>query len=136
MRTRLLIVSALFAAAAGVAHTQPPPTTPPLIPDVRTQLVPTAPPLVPQALPPATAEKSLEKMLDQLEGLRTRKAELEKQEQELMKEVRKMLDKQDERVKRLGVVAPPPPPVVVPGPAPVVPAGFPELPLIPAVKQR
>lgn len=129
MRTRLLIVSALFAAAAGVAHTQPPPT--PLFPDVRSQVIPQTP-----AVPPALAEKSLEKMLDQLEGLRSKKAELEKQEQELMKDIRKVLDKQEERVKRLGVVTPPPPaPVVVPGPAPVVPAGYPELPAIPAPKR-
>jgi hypothetical protein len=139
VRARLLIVPAVFAAAAA-AHTQPPPP-PPLYPDVRSQVIPPAP-AVPA--PVVTAEKSLEKMLDQLEGLRTRKADLEKQEQELMKEVRKLLEKQDERVKRLGVVppAPPlasaPPPVVPAGPPPpglIVPVGLPELPAVPAGKR-
>ena len=121
MRARLLIVPAVFAAAAAVAHTQPPP--PPLIPDVRTQLVPATPsvPAAPPLLPLVAGEKSLEKMLDQLEGLRVRKADLEKQEQELMTEVRKLLEKQDERVKRLGVVSPP---LAVPPPPAVVPTGL------------
>jgi len=121
VRARLLIVPAVFAAAAAVAHTQPPP--PPLIPDVRTQLVPATPsvPAAPPLLPLVAGEKSLEKMLDQLEGLRVRKADLEKQEQELMTEVRKLLEKQDERVKRLGVVSPP---LAVPPPPAVVPTGL------------
>jgi len=120
VRARLLIVPAVFAAAA-VAHTQPPP--PPFIPDVRTQLVPATPsvPAAPPLLPLVAGEKSLEKMLDQLEGLRVRKADLEKQEQELMTEVRKLLEKQDERVKRLGVVSPP---LAVPPPPAVVPTGL------------
>jgi len=135
VRARLLMVSVLFAAAAGAAHTQPPaPTLPPLVPATPPATVPDAPPLPPQPLPVGaapSAEKSLERMLDQLESLRARKADLEKQERELMTDIRKLLDKQDERVKRLGVV-PPPTPVVVPAPPPsVVPsgAGLPPFPL-------
>ncbi|MFO0797116.1 MAG: hypothetical protein U0804_06530 [Gemmataceae bacterium] len=136
MRARLLTVSLLFAAAAGAAHTQPPapipqlpavPNTPPSAPAGVPIPAPApagvAPSPAPQPLPVSTSEeKSLERMLDQLETLRARKADLEKQEQELMKDIRKVLDRQDERVKRLGVVAAPP---VVPEPPPVVPAAPP-----------
>ncbi|QDU18177.1 hypothetical protein [Urbifossiella limnaea] len=124
MRARLLIVPLLFAAAAGAAHTQPP-SSPPAVVSLP-PVPPSAPALAPSVPQPllvgAAEEKSLERMLDQLEGLRARKADLEKQEQELMKDIRKLLDRQDERVKRLGVVAAPP---VVPAPPPSVPAAPP-----------
>jgi hypothetical protein len=52
---------------------------------------------------PAPLEKSVDDLLGELEGLRAQKLELEKKEQELKVLVRKKLDQQTERLKKLGI---------------------------------
>jgi hypothetical protein len=49
------------------------------------------------------AEKSIDQLLDRLEALRGQKAELEKAEQELVKEIRRKMEKQSDRINRLGI---------------------------------
>ncbi len=51
----------------------------------------------------APAEKSIGQMMDRLEGLRAQKAELERQEQALVKEIREQLEKQGDRARQLGI---------------------------------
>jgi hypothetical protein len=134
VRSRTLLVLALLVAAAGMAHTQTPPRpTPP--PEPAPQLIP--PTTVPQG--PRTApelplsERSLDQLLDRLEALRAQKAELEKQEQDVVKEIRRKAEKQSDRLQRLGVApneqfVPPAPattsyaPAILPTPAGVIPA--------------
>ncbi|MBN9118925.1 MAG: hypothetical protein J0I06_07160 [Planctomycetes bacterium] len=59
------------------------------------------PPLGPTA--PAPREKSVDDLLAELEDLQAQKARLEKQEAELKATIRKRLDAQTERLKKLGV---------------------------------
>ncbi|MBN9517366.1 hypothetical protein J0H58_02430 [bacterium] len=102
MRPRLLLVPVLLVAAGGVALTQSPgPVTPmPVYPDFRVQVAPTP---VASTLPPRPAEKSIDKMMDQLDAVRAQKAELERQEQALVKEIRERLEKQGDRARQLGI---------------------------------
>lgn len=114
MRSRLLLVPVLFAAASGAARTQPPSS---LAPDLRALLVPTTPlqpPVAPEGYrisddhplerPVAVpAEKSIEQLMDQLAVLRTQKAQLERQEQEVVKEIRQKLEKQTSQLQQLGI---------------------------------
>jgi hypothetical protein len=147
---RTLLVSALVLAACGVAFTQSqPPPRPTVTPDPAPQAIPpTAVPVAPQAIPqpPRVAvpdvplsEKSLDQLLDRLEALRGQKAELEKLEQEVLKEVRRKLEKQSDRINRLGImpsdplVAPAVPsisnsPAPIPNQLPPPPPGAPAVP--------
>jgi hypothetical protein len=101
--------------------------------------VPTAPQLAPQSgYDPLTpqpmvasktevplSDKSLDQMLDRLEALRAQKAELEKAEQEVVKEIRRKLEKQGDRMNRLGItptdLVPPPAACSSLGPPPGIP---------------
>jgi hypothetical protein len=62
-------------------------------------------PSSPVATPPA--EKSIDQILDEVNRIRAQKAELDRQEQELLKEARKKLDKLNERANQMGVNPPP-----------------------------
>jgi hypothetical protein len=62
--------------------------------------------VTPPTLP--AAEKTIDQLLNEVEQLRVQKAELAKREQELLKEVRLKLEKQAERVNRLGIAPSPP----------------------------
>jgi hypothetical protein len=53
--------------------------------------------------PVPAPEKTLEQMLDELESLRDRKAEIEKKEAELVKAIQRRSEKQADRMNRLGV---------------------------------
>lgn len=126
MRPRALLVPALLVAAGGIAYTQPAPqTVPPTLPDARLP-----------SLPGGPVSSSLDQLLDRLEALRAQKADLERQEQEVVKEIRRKVEKQSDRLQRLGVnepfVPPPPPsvsfaPTVIPA-LPAVPAAPPVIP--------
>ena len=59
-------------------------------------------------------EPTVEQMLDSLESLRVQKAELDKKERELVASINKKIDKQTERMKKLGLEKPPAAPPVVP----------------------
>jgi hypothetical protein len=106
----LLAVIVLVVVAAGTVYTQAPPPSPdlPKFPsDIATG----------QAVP--KPEPTLDQLLDQIEKIRAQKAELEKQEQALAAEVRKKMVKQTERLNKLGLGTPvPPPPSLNSTPAP------------------
>ena len=97
MKTLIAVVVTL-AIAAGAVYTQTPLTPQPDIPRL-----PTGP-----AAPNQPRGQTIDQILDDIERLRAQRAELEKQEQELVKEVRKKLDKQSERTKRMGILELPP----------------------------
>ncbi len=135
MKTRIPIVSvALLIAICGMAYTQQPgspdalifptPLPPPSLPVASAiPKLDSTPPIFtpPIAVPP---EPSVDQLLDKLEALRSQKAELEKQEQELLKVVRQKLAKQSDRMGRLGIANTDP--AVVPKPqVPKLPSTIP-----------
>jgi hypothetical protein len=78
----------------------------PLIPDPRRDFYPPLPEVPTPAdfkKPPAPPEKSVDDLLNELERVQAQKAELEKKEQELKAQLRKKLEAQTERLKKLGV---------------------------------
>lgn len=98
-RTRLVSIG-LLAVLAGSAHAQP--TVPP--PGGVPRPVYPSPDLIPSpSVPAVPREKSVDDLLTELESLHAQKAALEKQEQELTAALRKKLDAQAERLKKLGV---------------------------------
>src|SRR5205823_11197464 len=105
----------LLAAAAAYTQSQPPapvgggPTLPAPV-TVSPDLAPPSvvPPLPRQSIPPqsvpvAPKEPTVDEMLDSLERLRAQKLEIEKREQELVAAIRRKIEKQAERLERLGV---------------------------------
>ncbi|MBN9521459.1 hypothetical protein J0H58_23555 [bacterium] len=143
MRPRALLVPALLVAASGLAYTQPAPR-PAQVPEPARLIPPPGVPFTPPRPAPADAppaEKSLDQLLDRLEALRAQKAELERQEQEVVKEIRRKVERQSDRLQRLGVndplLSPPSPsvsfaPAVIPT-VPSVPAVPPVVPPLPTV---
>ena len=107
MNLRTLFVSAgLLAIVCGSVYSGPSsplPTPEDLGPTRPPATIP--PPSTP--LPVIPKEKSVEELLDELERLQAQKAELEKKEQELKALVRKKLEKQAERLNKLGVAPQP-----------------------------
>jgi hypothetical protein len=119
------VLFALFAMTAGTVYPQPSPSAPATSPSVlRT---PQADRVEPEFFPPSPSrplERTVDQMLDELVKLQAMKAELEKKEQELVKEVRKMVNKQHERMKQLNLLELPPagdgpPPIPLPIPTPL-----------------
>jgi hypothetical protein len=131
MRSRIAFAALVAVVAVGVAYTQAPKTPPaaptspktnqalPALPDVPHAPAGTSLPspvnMAPGVLP--TPQENIDQMLDRLEQLRAQKAELEKKEQELLATIRKRIDKQTERLDRMGItlkspeqIAPPPQP--------------------------
>lgn len=106
MTPRKLLVVAALLVAAGASRSQPPealrlprlPSTPPPSPPVYTPPVPPAPP----------PEKSVDDLLVELERVQAEKVAIEKREQELKATLRKKLEQQTERLKKLGVAPPVP----------------------------
>jgi hypothetical protein len=114
VRTRTLVVAVgLLVAAGGYVVSQTPPPPAPVPGPGQPYSVP-PPPTAPSDFPPPAptpptppappAEKSIDRLLDDLEAIRAQKAELLKREQELMKDIRQKLEKQAERAARLGIV--------------------------------
>ncbi len=104
MSIRTLLVSAGLLVIVGGAPAQkivPPPGAVPTpvfpAPPADARIPPTAVPV-----PPVPQVKSVDDLLTELENLRAQKAELEKREQDLNAALRKKLDAQAERLKKLG----------------------------------
>jgi hypothetical protein len=102
MKTTLAVL-VLLVVAAGTVYTQAPAGIPapenPALPNVPVTAQPPAPtsPL---------KERSLNQLLDDIQQIRVQKAELEKKEQALIAEVRKLLAQQSDRLNKLGLGAP------------------------------
>ena len=113
MKIRSLFAAVVLLVVGSVGNSQPP-----VGPSPQTQNIP---PLSVPKTPPVTApaEKTVDEMLDELESLRGQKAELEKKEAELVKAIQRKIEKQADRLNRLGIGAP-----VVPT-APVLPQPLP-----------
>jgi hypothetical protein len=127
-----IAVLVLLVLAAGTVYTQSPSVSPdnmPRLPIVNEQnLLPAVPQPPAQRSTPKT--QTIEQLREEIEQVRAQKMELEKREKPLALEVRKLLDKQTERLNRLGLGAPiPPPPVadVAPAFAPLTPAALPSI---------
>lgn len=113
MSARIAFVAAALLVVSAVAHSQPQPKPPPAT--IPPPNVPTAPPAAPAwkleplgpTTPPAPREKFVDELLAELEDLQAQKARLEKQETELKAAIRKKLDAQAERLKKLGVAPQP-----------------------------
>lgn len=87
-RTLLALAALVVLAAAGSGRNMPPPPFRPVTP----------PPS-----PPAVAVRSLDQILDELEQVRAKKAEIEKLEAALIQEAQQRLEKHGERARQLGV---------------------------------
>ena len=121
MSARIALVAVALLVASDAAHSQPKLKLPFSKPDAPapTNLPPTNLPLTPAALPatspqplgptlpPAPREKSVDDLLAELEDLQAQKAKLEKQEADLKAALRKKLDAQAERLKKVGVAPQP-----------------------------
>jgi hypothetical protein len=105
---------------SGDGYPQQPPQLPvPVAPPDPTPLTP----LVPAPAPTPPREPTVDQLLDRLTDLRRQKAELEKQEQVTVKQLRDKLKAQTERLEKLGVApeskdVPPAPNVKTEGPDP------------------
>lgn len=125
---RSVVLFAVIVTAA-VSAAQSPPSLPPSPSPPRAELPQVAPSRPPQ---PAHAEpapdKSLDQLLDRLEALRAQKAELERQEQDVVKEIQRKLERQSDRLQRLGVGGNGPVVPVAPSvsfaPAPLIPSPY------------
>ena len=125
MKLPAVLVAASLLAVGGVGYSQvPQPGTipPPGVPHFTVR----------QPSPPAPLpEPTVEQMLDSLEALRVQKAELDKKEREMVASINKKIDKQTERMKKLGLEKPPATPPAPPT-IPILSERIPEL-LPPAV---
>ena len=105
MSIRIAFVSVAVLAVVGGAAVSEPPKGPVVLPG--TPLIPAVNPPLPTpsvTVPaPPLPPPSVEQLLDALERVQAQKATLEKQEQELKATIRKKLDEQAERLKKLGI---------------------------------
>jgi len=81
---------------------------------------------VPQAAPAPPQPKTVDQLIDDLTELRRQKAELEKKEEAVVKQLRDRLKQQKDRLSKLGIE-----PTPVPAPAPAVEVAVPTLPDLP-----
>ncbi len=99
MKLPTAVVAVVLLAVAGYTQAPPPtllPTSPLPVPDLVSE-----PPLPPRA--PLAQEPTVDQMLDALEKLRAQKAELEKKERETVEAIGKKVEKQTERMRKLGI---------------------------------
>jgi hypothetical protein len=126
-----IAVLVLLVVGVGMVYTQTPPPSPPDLPKVPSLGLPAIPEEKPAAEP---KEPTIDELLNKIEKIREQKAELDKQEQAAVAEVKKRMVKQTERLNKLGLGAPvpaPPPvvnftapeagPAIIPGAAPAPP---------------
>ncbi len=105
MSDRVAFVSVALLIACGAAVSQqptPPPVVLPSGPNIPAVNPPLPPPTVVVPVSPP-APSSVDDLLNQLERVQAEKAALEKKEQELKAAIRKKLDAQAERLKKLGI---------------------------------
>lgn len=100
MRLPTAIVAVALLAVAGVGYTQVPPALPGLATPVEVS------PLLPfstleQSVAPQ--DQTVEQMLDAVDALRQQKAQLEKQEKAIIEQLNKKVEKQSERMRKLGI---------------------------------
>ena len=121
MRLPTAIVALALLAVAGVGYSQIPPPAIGLLPPPphEVQLVP----VLEQSAAPQ--EQSVEQMLDTVDALRLQKAILEKREKAIIEELNKKVEKQSERMRKLGIgsarpveIQPLPPRIPAPPPSP------------------
>src|SRR5262249_53318654 len=119
----------VLLVAVGHRAAQPPtgvaPVTPtgPAVPTPPGGLaVPSIGPTVPQVPTPPPAP-TIDQLMEKLEQLRKQKADLEKEEQAVTAQLRTALQKQKERLPKLGVEEPAQPRPGIPHPVPPQPAG-------------
>lgn len=105
MAIRTLLGSiTLLGVAFGSARSQQPSTYTPYPPPAQKSEPQTIPPTdLPTRSAPPAPEKSLDQLLDELEALRDKKAEIEKKEAELTKAILRKSERQADRMNRLGV---------------------------------
>jgi hypothetical protein len=106
MKTTIAVL-VLLVVTVGTVYTQSPPALPNDLPKLPNDF-PTVQTTPNQNL--ATGP-TIEQLLDRIEKIRAQKAELEKQEQAAVAEVRKKMVTQTERLNKLGLGAPAAPPV-------------------------
>jgi hypothetical protein len=126
IRTTLTALTMLTVCVAAYPQPTPQPTLRPTQPSqsnpptvTPTDVIPAVPvapsapsnTIPPPAVPAAPLEQTVDQMLDRLEHLRAQKAEIERKEQELLSAIRKKIEKQSERLDRLGITPRPPEPV-------------------------
>jgi hypothetical protein len=93
-------VGLLVACAASAQSSRPALPKLPVSPAPDTPAVPVP---LPAGIPEVPREKTTDDLLAEIEQLRAQKAELDKKEQELTAALRKKLDAQAERLKKLGL---------------------------------
>jgi hypothetical protein len=107
MGASLTLVVLTVVVLARAYTQQPLPTPTPITPGIPGVGIPaTVGPSVQVPVAEAGSEKSLDHLLDELEALRVKKAEIEKKEQELIRVIQQKTDKQVERMKKLGINGP------------------------------
>jgi len=126
MKTTLAVI-VLLVVATGTVYTQAPPPPNgelPRVPALNEGNLSTLPSQLSQSAQPK--ERNIDQLLDEIQAVRAQRAELEKKEQSLVVEVRKLVDKQTDRLNKLGLgLQVQPPPVSVDVPAGLVPGGIP-----------
>ena len=113
----VLLVCVLVGAAASGQPQQSQPIAPPGVPTA--PLVAPVPSLPPPAATQPHSPPTVDQLMDRLTNVRARKAELEREEQAVLKALRERLQQQKERLAKLGIEPAireeaPPPPLVEP----------------------
>lgn len=110
----LLPVACLLLLTVASGQGQPPSTGAPPVPSFDPDVPPAKPAATRPVVPPAAS--SVDDLISKLESVRKQKAELEKQEQAVLQQLKERLKQQGDRLSKLGVLptppAPPPPPDV------------------------
>ncbi len=107
----VLLVCALAGATAD-GHPQPPPGQPvSQTPEINVPTIPVELLPAPTVAHTAPRSQTVDELLDQLTNVRARKAELEREEQAVIKSLRERLHQQQERLNKLGIGVGPVPPV-------------------------
>jgi hypothetical protein len=113
----------VLLATVGTVYTQAPPPIP-ATEGIAPQSLPATPTVGSAASAPK--ERSINQLLDEIQTIRAQKAELERKEQALKAEVRKLVEQQNERLSKMGLGAPvQPPPAAVDFALPVTPGSVP-----------
>jgi hypothetical protein len=126
MRLPTPIVAIVLLAVAAAGYSQVP--SPPVPELIRPTFIPEGRPLLARPTLEQSAapqEQTVEQMLDAVDALRVQKAVLEKQEKAIIEQLSKKVEKQSERMRKLGIGLPKPvespDPLGIPSPLPTRP---------------